>query len=263
MKPIGIFDSGIGGLTIYKAIRELMPNQELIYVADSIHLPYGDKSMNEILQYSKGISERLMEKGCQTIVIACNTASAAALHPLRKIYHNSTFVGMEPAVKPAAEQTQSGVVGVIATVATFQGELFKSVVERHGAGVKVIERPCPGLVQQIEAGHCNSIETETMLRHWLEPMLASGMDRLVLACTHYPFVLSLLQKICGTSVTIIDPAPAIARQVVRVVREQSTVSTDSYFTTGNKTQFVQAANNAGYKMETATELHWQNGHLTI
>ena len=203
-----------------RAIRELLPNEDLIYFGDNAHLPYGEKSMEEIRKFSEGVTDFLLEKKCKLIVIACNTASAAALKYLREIHPEIPFVGMEPAVKPAAEQTQSGVVGVIATTATFQGELFASVVERFAQNVKVLNQPCPGLVQQIEAGKLETADTETMLRGWLEPMMEKNIDTLVLACTHYPFVLPLIKKIVGEKVRVIDPAPAVARQVKKVLTEK-------------------------------------------
>lgn len=242
--PIGIFDSGIGGVSVLRAIRELLPNENLIYFGDNAHLPYGEKSMDEIRKFSEGVVNFLLEKNCKIIVIACNTASAAALKYLRGIHPEISFVGMEPAVKPAAEQTQSGVVGVIATTATFQGELFASVVERFAQNVKVLNQPCPGLVQQIEAGKLENVDTEKMLRGWLEPMKEKNIDTLVLACTHYPFVLPLIKKILGEKVRVIDPAPAIARQVKKVLGEKNLLKengngTVEYFTSGDAEIFAK------------------------
>src|ERR1041385_4572747 len=247
--PIGIFDSGIGGVSVLRAIRELLPNENLIYFGDNAHLPYGEKSMEEIRKFSEGVVNFLLEKKCKIIVIACNTASAAALKHLRALHPEVSFVGMEPAVKPAAEQTQSGVVGVIATTATFQGELFASVVERFAQNVKVLNQPCPGLVQQIEAGKLETADTEKMLRGWLGPMQEKNIDTLVLACTHYPFVLPLIKKILGEKVRVIDPAPAIARQVKKILKEKNLLREDQsavdgqhaaveYFTSGDKFSFA-------------------------
>jgi glutamate racemase len=224
--PIGIFDSGLGGLTVTSAIRQALPSERLLYFGDTAHIPYGDRSLREVRAFSAGIVRALMGKGCKMIVIACNTASAAALKELREAYPRFPFIGMEPAVKPAAERSRSQVVGVIATKATFQGELFASVVERFAQGVKVIEQPCPGLVQAIEAGELDAPGTEHMLRAWLEPMLSQGMDELVLACTHYPLVRPLIERICGPDVEVIDPAPAVARQVKRVLEDQRLLATD-------------------------------------
>ena len=200
-------------MSVLRAVRELLPGQDIVYFGDSANLPYGEKTMEQIRALSERVVKFLLEKNCRIIVIACNTASAAALKYLRDKHPGIVFVGMEPAVKPAAEQTKTGVVGVIATTATFQGELFASVVERFAQNVKVLHQPCPGLVQQIEAGKLDAPETEAMLRRWLEPMKAQHIDALVLGCTHYPFVSPLLKKILGGDVRVIDPAPAIARRV--------------------------------------------------
>ena len=243
--PIGIFDSGIGGLSVLKEVRKLLPSEQLIYFADSIHLPYGDRAIDEIYTFSEAIIEFLMVQDCKVIVIACNTASAAAIHPLRIKYPTFQFIGMEPAIKPAAENTQTGKVGVLATVATFQGQLFKSVIERFAKDVEVITQPCAGLVQQIEAGKFESQETEEMLRNWLKPMMEAGIDRLVLGCTHYPFVEKTIRKIVGPYIQIIDPAPAVAMQLKRVLEQSAGLNTDAIagniecYTTGDVNQFLQ------------------------
>jgi glutamate racemase len=217
MTTIGIFDSGVGGLSVLAAIRERLPGVGLVYMADAAHVPYGPRSLQEVQAFSFGITQFLFEQGAQAVVVACNTASAAALHELRVAYPNTPFVGMEPAVKPAAEQSHTGVVAVLATQATFQGALFASVVERFAHGVEVIPQVCPGLVEQIEAGESETPQTEAMLRGWVEPLLARNIDALVLGCTHYPFVRPLLEQICGPCVRVIDPSAAVARQVERVL----------------------------------------------
>ncbi len=223
--PIGVFDSGIGGVTVLRAIRELLPSEDLIYFGDSANLPYGEKTLEEIRCLSEAVVDFLLKEKCKLIVIACNTASAAALKHLRAVHPEVNFIGMEPAVKPAAEQTQSGVVGVLATTATFQGALFASVVERFAQDVVVLRQPCPGLVQQIETGKAEAADTEKMLREWLEPMMENHIDTLVLGCTHYPFVMPTLKKILGEKVKIIDPAPSVARHVKRVLEEKKLLKT--------------------------------------
>jgi glutamate racemase len=243
MARIGIFDSGIGGVTVLHAIRALLPSEDLIYFGDSAHLPYGEKSMEQIRSLSEKVVDFLMKQDCELIVIACNTASAAALKHLRVKYPEYTFIGMEPAVKPAAEQTLTGVVGVIATTATFQGELFASVVERFAQHVRVLHQPCPGLVQQIEAGKLHDEETKQLLRNWLLPMKNSNIDTLVLGCTHYPFVKESIAEILGHDVRIIDPAPAIAKRVKNLLEQKNTLNAAghlgqvTYFTSGNPAQF--------------------------
>jgi glutamate racemase len=218
--PLGIFDSGVGGLSVLKSIRHLLPRVEIIFVADQAHVPYGPRPLEEVRAFSEQITQFLIGEGAKLIVVACNAASAAALHHLRAAFPDMPFVGMEPAVKPAAETTHSGVVGVLATPATFQGALYASVLERFAQGVKVIQDTCPGLVAQIEAGELNGKETRSILEKALQPMLAEGIDTVVLGCTHYPFVIPLIEEIAGPGVRVIDPAPAIARQVKRILEER-------------------------------------------
>ena len=213
--PIGIFDSGVGGISVLRAIRQQLPNENLLYFADQAHVPYGPRSLEEVRHFSEEITNYLLEQGAKLIVVACNTASAAALHYLRERFPNIPFVGMEPAVKPAAEQTSSGVVGVLATPATFQGELYASVVERFASGVTVLQNTCSGLVEEIERGAVDGAKAEQILESALRPMLGRGLDTVVLGCTHYPFAIPQIEAICGDSVRVIDPAPAVARQVER------------------------------------------------
>jgi glutamate racemase len=221
LAPIGIFDSGVGGISVMRAIREAWPGEDIIYVADQAHVPYGPRSLEEVRAFSEAITGYLLEQGCKLIVVACNTASAAALYYLRRAFPGIPFVGMEPAVKPAAEHTQTGVVGVLATMATFQGALYASVIERFANHVTVLQDTCPGLVGKIEAGHLDTPETDIILKSALGPMLAQGIDTVVLGCTHYPFVIPSIQKIVGPHVRVIDPAPAIARQVGRVLESHN------------------------------------------
>lgn len=215
--PVGIFDSGVGGLSVLHAIRQALPYEPVIYLADQARVPYGPRPLAQVRAFSEQITRFLLAKGAKLIVVACNTASAAALQSLRQMFPDTPFVGMEPAVKPAAEQTQTGRVGVLATPATFQGALYASVIERFANGVTVFQHTCPGLVQQIEAGKLDAPETRAILHAALDPMLAQGIDRVVLGCTHYPYVIPIIQEIVGPAVQVIDPAPAIARQVGRVL----------------------------------------------
>ena len=266
-RPIGIFDSGIGGLTVAKAIRQALPHERLLYFGDNAHIPYGAKTNEEILRLSRGITRALLEKECKLIVIACNTASAAALKPLRIEFADVTFVGMEPAVKPAVEQTRTGVVGVIATVATVQGEVFASILERFAQDVKVITQACPGLVLQIEAGELATPKTEAMLRGWLEPMVEQGIDTLVLGCTHYPFVLPLIERIVGPGVRVIDPAPAIARRVEQVLREAYTLAGGEQagelrcFTSGDMEAFRGVLQQLGMADDRVSKRSWVSNRL--
>lgn len=215
---IGVFDSGVGGLSVLRALWDEMPHLPMIYLADQAHVPYGSRTLEQVRQFSVEISRWLIEQGSRLIVVACNTASAAALYSLRKNFPAIPFVGMEPAVKPAVEQTRSGKVGVLATPATFQGELYASVVERFANGVQLLQSTCPGLVDRIESGELNTSETRRILELALHPMLAVDIDTIVLGCTHYPFVIPLIEDITDQSVRVIDPAPAVARQAKRLLQ---------------------------------------------
>jgi glutamate racemase len=215
--PIGIFDSGVGGISVLRAIRQQMPEESIVYFGDQGHVPYGSRSMGQIRGFSGAITRFLLDLDAKIIVVACNTASAAALKYLREKFSDVQFVGMEPAVKPAAEHTQTGKVGVLATPATFQGALYASVVERFANGVELFQDTCPGLVQQIEQGNLDGEETRQILEDALLPMLGKNIDTIVLGCTHYPFVIPLIQQIVGESVRVIDPAPAVAKQTGRLL----------------------------------------------
>jgi glutamate racemase len=237
--PIGIFDSGVGGLSVLREIRSLMPNEHIIYFGDQGHVPYGPRSMEQIQNFSEGITNFLLQHNAKIIVVACNTASAAALKYLREKFPDVQFVGMEPAVKPAAEKTQTKKVGVLATPATFQGALYASVVERFASDVEIFQNTCVGLVEQIEAGELDSEKTKKILDDALLPMLEKNIDTVVLGCTHYPFVIPLIEKIVGENVRVIDPAPAVAKQVERLLeaRELRNSSKENgkvvFFTSGD------------------------------
>jgi glutamate racemase len=215
--PIGVFDSGVGGLSVLREIQALMPREDIVYFGDQGHVPYGPRPLEQIQNFSEGITRYLLAQNSKIIVVACNTASAAALKHLRSTFPDVQFVGMEPAVKPAAEKTQTGKVGVLATPATFQGALYASVVERFANGVELYQNTCNGLVQQIETGKLYGDETRQILENALQPMLEKNIDTVVLGCTHYPFVIPLIEEIVGENVRVIDPAPAVARQVKRLL----------------------------------------------
>jgi len=237
-KPIGVFDSGIGGVSVLHAIRGQMPEESVVYFGDQGHIPYGPRPMEQIQSFSEAITRFLLEQDAKIIVVACNTASAAALKYLREIFPEISFVGMEPAVKPAAERTETGVVGVLATPATFQGALYASVVERFALGVQLMQSTCPGLVQQIEKGDLDGPETRRILEDALNPMLKKNIDTVVLGCTHYPFVIPLIERIVGDKVRVIDPAPSVARQAKRLLEADGlkslavTHADVHYFTSG-------------------------------
>ena len=237
--PIGIFDSGVGGISVLRAIRQQMPEESVVYLGDQGHIPYGPRPMQQIRMFSETITRFLLEQGAKIIVIACNTASAAALKYLREKFPGVQFVGMEPAVKPAAEHTHTGKVGVLATPATFQGALYASIVERFANGVQLFQNTCPGLVQEIEQGNLDGEATYRILEDALRPMLEKNIDTVVLGCTHYPFVIPLIEEIVGENVRVIDPAPAVARQIERLLQTQGlrsssgTIGDIKFYTSGD------------------------------
>ncbi len=242
-RAIGVLDSGVGGLSVLREISRQLPHENVIYVADTVHCPYGPRPPQEIQQLAEGVVSFLLRQQAKIAVVACNTISAAALSVLRSRFP-LPIVGMVPAVKPAAAATATGVVGVIATETTIQGTLFAELVDRYASGVRVITQVCPGLVEAVEAGELDSPATEALLRRYLKPMLAQGMDSLVLGCTHYPFLIRAMQRIVGDGVTIIDPSPAIARQTGRVLEandlrgDPSQAGRRVYVTTGDPAVFA-------------------------
>lgn len=212
--PIGVFDSGVGGLSVLREIRKLLPHENLLYVADSAHIPYGDKSARFIEGRSLAITEFLLNRGAKAIVVACNTASGAAVATLRTRFA-VPIVAMEPAIKPAMQLTRSGVVGVLATSRTLASEKFTSLLSRFGRGAKVHLQPCSGLVERVESGALSDGDTRALLEQYLQPLLRRGADTIVLGCTHYPFLRPLIETIAGPEVTIVDPSPAVARELRR------------------------------------------------
>lgn len=232
---IGVLDSGVGGLSVLVHLRRLLPAEDLVYFADQAHIPYGPRPAGEIQAFTAAITRFLLARRAKIIVVACNTATAAALDYLRESFPQLPFVGMEPAVKPAALHTRSGKVGVLATPSTLNSHRYAGLMARYAAGIEVYEDPCSGLVQLIEAGSLDSPETRALLRRVVKPMLVAGVDTLVLGCTHYPFIRPLLEEIAGEGVTIIDPAPAVARhtrfvlqqhQLDRPLRQQAAATVD-------------------------------------
>ena len=216
--PIGIFDSGVGGTSIWKEIQRLLPKEDTIYLADSKNAPYGEKSPDGILKLSIKNTEFLLDKGCKIIVVACNTATTNAIDYLRANY-NVPFIGIEPAIKPAALQSKSKTVGVLATKGTLTSRLFHSTSENHARGIKIIEREGLGLVPLIEAGQADSQETRHLLRKYLAPMLDEGIDYLVLGCTHYPYLMPVLKELLPANVRIIDSGEAVARQTKAILEK--------------------------------------------
>ncbi|HEY0913924.1 MAG TPA: glutamate racemase [Solimonas sp.] len=217
--PIGVFDSGVGGISVLREMRRLLPRENLVYYADSGHCPYGGKTREQIQARAVAITEYLIARGAKLIVVACNTATIAAVEHLRATYP-IPFVGMEPAVKPAAAQTRSGVVGVLATGAALAGDKFHKLVADHAGGVRVITQPCPGLVEKVEAGLLDGQETRELVQRYTAPLLQQGADVMVLGCTHYPFLRPLIQDVVGPGVSLIDTGAAVARQAQRLLERE-------------------------------------------
>ncbi len=241
--PLGVLDSGVGGLSVLLHLRRQMPAESVLYFADQAHIPYGPRPAGQILAFTAEITRFLLRRGAKIIVVACNTATAAALDELRLWFSDVPFVGMEPAVKPAALATRTGKVGVLATPSTLNSNRYAGLMARFAVGIEVFEDPCTGLVQLIEAGALDTPETRQLLRHVVEPMLAKGVDTLVLGCTHYPFIRPALEEIAGEGVTIIDPAPAVARHTRYVLQQRSLLApadsrgTLHCYTSGDVQQF--------------------------
>jgi len=215
--PVGVFDSGVGGLSVLGEIRARLPRESLFYVADSGHVPYGEKTPEFIRARCRHIAAFLLGQGAKALVLACNTATAAAVAELREMYPELPVVGMEPAVKPAAAATRSGRVGVLATTGTLKSARFAALLDRFASDVRVITQPCPGLVEQIEAGELNGPQTRELLQGFVAPLLEEGCDTLILGCTHYPFVRPLLRELLPDSVSLIDTGAAVARQLERLL----------------------------------------------
>lgn len=218
-RPIGVFDSGFGGLSILREIRKLAPSEDIVYFADTAHCPYGSRSREEIQRLALGICDFLIQRGAKLIVVACNTASVAAVSLLRATY-SIPFVRVVPALKPAAAKTRTGRVAVLATPALFQGEMFADLVRDFAASVEVVRQVCPGLVELVEAGKTDGPELERLLREYLRPAQKAGVDTVVLGCTHYPFLRPAVEAIVGPGVEVIDSGAAVARQVGRVLSER-------------------------------------------
>ncbi len=271
---IGIFDSGIGGLSVFREIYRLLPRQRYAYYADSAHCPYGGKSREYVENRARIITDFLLEKGADIIVVACNTATAAAIATLRSEYSDPKneevrqkvlrltsgrrdhikFIGMEPAVKPASEHTETGIIGVLATAGTLSGNKYKTTRETFAKGVTVVEHVGDGFVELVEKGLTGGSEAEATVRNSIMPLLKSGADTIVLGCTHYPFLSETISKIAGPDIKIIDPAPAVARHLVEVMNEEGIPETEiqktelpdiSLYTSGNlqtlKTAFSRLA----------------------
>jgi glutamate racemase len=256
--PIGIFDSGLGGITIFKEIHAILPKENIIYLADSKNAPYGKKSKERIIELSIKNTEFLLKKGCKLIVVACNTASTNAVKTLREKY-DVPFIRIQPAIKPAALNSKTRTVGILATEGTITSDLFYETSQKFAKGVEVVEQIGEGIVELIESGKMNSPEMDVLLRKHLYPMLEKKIDNLVLGCTHYPFLIPQISEIIGYTVTIIDSGEAVARQTKNILELENLInnsvsnSEQSFYTNNNPDVFQSILNTIDKKFK-ATQL---------
>lgn len=252
-QPIGIFDSGVGGTSIWKEIHTLLPNENTIYLADSKHTPYGNKSKDKILELSIKNTQLLLQKGCKLIVVACNTATTNAIKTLRESYP-IPFIGIEPAIKPAAFKTKTKIVGVLATKGTLTSELFHKTTNLFAQGITLIEQVGEGIVPLIENGKIDSEEMKTLLNIYLKPMLEANIDYLVLGCTHYPYLIPLLTELLPKHIQIIDSGEAVARQTSSILKQNNLLNTEKlnsknqFYTNGNP-EVIFSLLEANYRVE--------------
>ena len=272
---LGLFDSGIGGLSVVRELYARGLETPLIYVADQIHAPYGCQSIEQVNRLSEGITKFLTDRGAECVVLACNTASAAALYPLREKHPNTQFVGMEPAVKPAAENSRSGRIAVLATRITFQGELYNRLIKRYAANTDVETVVCSELVELVEQGDFQSAETKKCIRSLVEPLLAKDVDQLVLGCSHFSFLKPVIREIAGEKPEIVDPANAVATQTLRILnkittsgagnntKRQPTGCDNQFVTTGEISTLRSMVSHILNKDFKIYQAGWQNTKLEI
>ena len=253
--PIGFFDSGVGGTSIWKEVHELLPNESTIYLADSKHAPYGPKGKDTIIELSIKNTELLLEHNCKLIVVACNTATTNAINYLRSTY-KVPFIGIEPAIKPAALQTKSNTIGILATKGTLSSELFHRTSDLYANNTQVIEQVGEGLVELVESGKLNSDETRYLLKKFLKPMVAANIDHLVLGCTHYPYLIPIIKELIPEHINIIDSGEAVARQTKAILSKHNLLSGESdntgnqFYTNGNNLEVMKMLlDNNDFKVE--------------
>ena len=245
--PIGIFDSGVGGISIWKEIHKLLPNESTIYLADSINAPYGQKSKQEIIDLCFKNTELLIKKNCKLIVVACNTATTNAIKQLRATYE-IPFIGIEPAIKPAAINSKTKSIGILATKGTLSSELFHDTTELYSDNIKITEQVGVGLVELIESGNIDSPEMTSLLNKYLTPMISYNIDYLVLGCSHYPFLIPKIKKMIPNNISIIDSGKAVAKQVQNILEKQKCLSENNnalniFHTNKNSNVLNQILNN--------------------
>lgn len=230
---VGIFDSGSGGLSVFRELRKLLPEESFVYYSDNAHCPYGEKGRDYIISRARWITDFLLDKGAGIIVVACNTATAAAISTLRLEYPDVPFIGMEPAIKPAVKSTLTGVVGVLATAGTLKADKYLNTREKWADNVKIAEHIGQGFVELVEKGQTSGPEAEAIVKDSLQPILDEGADIIVLGCTHYPFLSETISKVAAELypdrvLKIIDPAPAVARHALEVMEDKNLVSAEGF-----------------------------------
>ena len=251
-QAIGVMDSGVGGISVLKHIHALLPHENLMYVADSKYAPYGNKTAQEITARCMILADFLIAQNVKALVVACNTATAAAIDELRETF-DIPIIGMEPAVKPAAEASKNGVIGVLATVGTLKSAQFAALLESYGRNVKVVTQACVGLVECIERGELDTPETKALIRQYTAPLLADGADTIVLGCTHYPFVKDAIREIVGDKISLIDTGAAVAKQLKRQLEEKDLLSTNQ-----QKAEVKFWTNSEAENASQVTEKLWGN-----
>lgn len=236
---IAVFDSGLGGLGVLREMLDDFEGERVVYAADRGKAPYGTRALAEVLDLTTTHTRRLIDLGATTVVLACNTASAAALHPLRDHFPETRFVGMEPALKPASLSTSTGTIAIVATAATFQGRLFESLMDRYAEGLEVLTTAAPDWVQLVESGTVSGPDALERIRRHTEPLINRGADTIVLGCTHFGFLVDSIREVVGPGVTIIDPAPAVARQARIVHPLEDGPGSLSAMVSGDAAQFAE------------------------
>ncbi len=260
--PVGVFDSGIGGLSVLQEIHALLPRENLIYVGDSAHAPYGDRSASHVRQRSLEIAEFLLDQGVKAIVIACNTATAEAASLLRNTL-DVPVIGLEPAIKPAAQLSKSGIIGVLATQRTISSERLLGLTERYASNKKVLAQACPGLVEQVEKGDLDSETTEALLRDYIEPLLQKGADALILGCTHYPFLLPVIRRITGDKIDILETGRPVARRLNSILQQNGLLNLVQHGTKDEKGMITFYNSSTDKHHHHAMRTLWKNPQQAI
>lgn len=254
--PIGVFDSGMGGLSVLREIHKLLPDENLIYIADSLHAPYGNRSTQHVQSRSQKITNFLLDKNIKALVVACNTATAEAVELLREQL-SIPVIGLEPAIKPGAKVSKTGVIGVLATQRTIDSERLTSLTVRHAPHTKVIAQACPGLVEKVEANHLDHYDTRLLIKKYTTPLLEQNADTIILGCTHYPFLSKTIRMIVGKEIQLIETGRPVARQLQRILQQQHLLNTSDH--TG-KIEFYNSSHLSQHK-STMQQL-WQ-GNINI